>query len=96
MGHDTTPDQKDAVASADAAPITDEAAEAAAGGKTWGYGDVMRAMNKAQLGDSSEVNQLFKDLAPKPATESPRIATMVEGACPVQMSGGIGGRFDKP
>lgn len=95
MGHDTTPDREDAVAP-DAAAITDEAAEAAVGGKSWGFADIMLANQKAMLGDRADMDQLFKDLAPKPPGELARITANVDVACPVQMSGSIGGRFDKP
>lgn len=102
MGHDKTPAGKDAAdtptdTSAEALPISDEAAEAAAGGGFWEameFSGMLQA--SAMLGGGSDVlRKLMEASGTKAAIPASSLVAPVQVACPVQLSGSISGRADK-
>lgn len=102
MGHDTAPAGKDAADAstdtpAEALPISDEAAEAVAGGAFWEFGEAMGKVHLAMMSgrNTDAILKLFEGSNSTAAIPASSLAAPVPVACPVQLSGSIGALASK-
>ncbi len=93
MGRDHEPDGQQALAApADARPISDEMAEGAAGGGFLEFLD-MWAKSGAGLPVGPILRPgLIEPHVPQPADPVTPLQTVVQGGCPVQLSGTLPGK----